>query len=74
MVKNVTLTVEEILLKKARAKALAQNKTLNLLFREWVAQYIGSCEGRAGKYEALMSKLSHAQAGRRFTRDEMNAR
>lgn len=74
MVKNVTLTVEENLLKKARAKALAQNKTLNLLFREWVGQYIGSCEGRSAKYQTLMSKLSGAEAGRRFTRDEMNVR
>ena len=74
MVKNVTFTVEESLLKKARTKALAHNKTLNLLFREWVRQYIGSCEGRAAKYQMLMKKLSGAQAGRRFSRKDMNVR
>lgn len=74
MVKNITLTVEENLLKKARTKAFAQHKTLNSLFREWVGQYVGACEGRSAKYHTLMKKLSHAHAGRHFSRDEMNER
>ena len=74
MVKNVTLTVEENLLKKARVKAIAQHKTLNALFRDWVGQYVGACEGRSAAYHTLMKKLSHARAGRRFSRDEMNER
>ena len=74
MVKNVTLTLEGSLLEKARAKALAQKKTLNALFREWVGQYVGMGRGRSEGYHALMKKFSHVRAGRSFTRDEMNER
>ena len=74
MVKNVTLTVEENLLEKARVKALAQHKTLNTLFREWVGQYVGVWGGRSDGYRAFMKKLNHVRAGRAFTRDEMNER
>ena len=74
MVRNVTLTVEENLLEKARSKALAQHKTLNALFREWVQQYVGVRHGRLGAYQAFMKKLNHVRAGRAFTREEMNER
>ena len=74
MVRNVTLTVEESLLEKARSKALAQHKTLNALFREWVQQYVGVRRGRLGAYYALMKKLNHVRTGRIFTREEMNER
>ena len=74
MVRNVTLTLEESLLQKARAKALTQHKTLNLLFREWVKQYVGVYSGKREDYLALMKKMGHVDAGRKFTRDEMNER
>ena len=74
MVKNVTLTLEESLLMKARTKALSHHKTLNELFREWVGQYVGVCRGRSEEYRALMKKLEHVRAGRSFSRDEMNER
>ena len=72
MVKNVTLTVEENLLERARAKAGAQHKTLNTLFREWVGQYVGASKNRSESYQVLMKKLHHVRAGRAFTREEMN--
>ncbi|MBI2978922.1 MAG: hypothetical protein HYY38_08935 [Rhodospirillales bacterium] len=72
--KNVTRTVEEDLLKKARSKAIAQHKSLNVLFREWVKQYVGVREGWSAVYQALMKRLGHARAGRCFSRDEMNER
>lgn len=74
MVKNITLTLEENLLKKARTKAMGQHKNLNALFREWVRQYVGASSGRAGEYHALMKKLAHTCAGRSFSREEMNER
>ena len=74
MVKNVTLTLEENLLVKARSKAVNQHKTLNELFREWVRQYVGVYRGRSDEYRALMKKLGHVRAGRSFSRDEMNER
>jgi hypothetical protein len=74
MVKNVTLTLEESLLEKARSKATIQHKSLNELFREWVRQYVGACRGRLEVYRALMKKLNHVRAGRHFSREEMNER
>lgn len=74
MVKNVTLTIEDGLLKKARDKASAQHKTLNLLFREWVRQYVGACQSRSQGYYDLMKKLKHVNAGRKFSREELNER
>lgn len=74
MVKNITLTVEEGLLKKARTKAVAQHKSLNVLFREWVSRYVGASRGRSEEYRALMKRLVHARAGRHFSREEMNER
>lgn len=74
MVKNITLTVEESLLEKARSKAMAQHKSLNVLFREWVGQYVGASRGRSEEYRTLMKRLGHARAGRHFSREEMNER
>ena len=74
MIRNVTLTLEESLLQKARTKAMAQHKTLNSLFHEWVKQYVGVCSGKKEGYLALMEKMGNVDAGRKFTREEMNER
>jgi hypothetical protein len=71
--KNVTLSADEDLLEQARLVARAQRKTLNAVFREWLVQFTaqaGNCE----EVDALMRRLRHVDAGRRFTRDEMNER
>ena len=71
--KNETLSADEDLIEQARLVARSQRKTLNAAFREWLAQYT-SQRGSAQEVEALMKRLRHVQAGRRFTRDEMNER
>ncbi len=72
MLTNVTFSVEPLLLRKAREKAAQERKVLNVLFREWVAQYVR--QGRGGKYRELMKRLSYASAGKKFTREELNER
>ncbi len=72
-VRNVTLSADEHLIEQARSLAQAQHKTLNALFREWLLQ-LTSQHGETQSYEALMQRLGHVRAGRRFTRDEMNER
>ncbi len=74
MIKNVTLTLEEGVLEKIRAKAAAQHKTLNHLFREWAAQYVGVGRNRSEQYQALMKKIGYNRINRKLTRDEMNER
>ncbi len=72
-VKNVTLSADPDLIEKARQVAKSEHKTLNAAFREWLKSYT-SRKGDVEAYRALMRRLSHIDAGRKFTRDEMNER
>ena len=71
--KNITLSAEEHLVESARLVARAQHKTLNAAFREWLEQYTAQA-GAGPEFDALMQRLKHVRAGRRFSRDEMNER
>lgn len=71
--KNVTLSADEHLIEQARQIANARHKTLNSVFREWLEQYTAQ-SGNASDFDSLMKRLKHVDAGRRFSRDEMNAR
>lgn len=73
MVKNITLSADESLIQKARHRAAEERKTLNELFREWIARYVGG-EERSDKYRKLMKQLSQVRPGRTFSRDEANER
>jgi hypothetical protein len=53
-------------------EARSRNSTLNELFRSWLKRIAGRV--RARKYRTLMDDLRYADAGRKFTRDEMNQR
>ena len=73
MLKKVTFSAEERLIHEAREKAGQEGKSLNELFREWIARYIGG--GRdAQEYERLMRRLMYGAAGRRLPRNEANVR
>lgn len=71
--KNVTLSADEHLIEQARQIAHAQHKTLNSVFREWLGQYTAQ-SGSGKDFDALMQRLKHVDAGRHYSRDEMNAR
>jgi hypothetical protein len=71
--KNITLSADESLIEQARLIAKAQHKTLNTAFREWLEQFTAQA-GNVQEYDALMRRLQHVKAGRRFSRDEMNER
>jgi len=73
MSSNVTLTAEEPLLLEARRKASAQDTSLNELFRGWLRDYVRDPDASAS-YDRLMERLDYVVVGRRFTRDELNAR
>jgi hypothetical protein len=62
--KNVTLSADEDLI---------EHKTLNIAFREWLEQY-ASRAGSVQEFDSLMKRLEHVNAGRHFSRDEMNER
>ena len=71
--KNITFSADENKIDKAREVARSEHKTLNDAFRDWLDWY-GSRNVTAARIEALFEKLQHVNAGRKFTRDEMNER
>ena len=71
--KNITLSADEDLIEQARLAARAQRKTLNAAFREWLVQFTAQA-GNGQEVDALLRRLRHIDAGRRFSRDEMNER
>jgi predicted transcriptional regulator len=69
--KNITLSADADLIARARVIARQQRRTLNEAFREWLAQFTESA-GDAQKFDALMMRLRNVDAGRSFSREEMN--
>jgi hypothetical protein len=71
--KNITLSADERLIERARAKARAQRTSLNHLFRDWL-RGITEDEERCRRIDALLDRMESVDAGGTFTREEMNAR
>ena len=73
MMKNITLSADESIIKRARARAAKEHTTLNARFRYWLKRY--AMKGRLiGDYDQLMKTLEYAKTDRKFTREEMNER
>ena len=73
MVRNITLSVDEVLIKRARKKAEQENSSLNMLFRDWISKYVNSTQ-IGENYENIMKTLSSVNSGGKFTRDELTER
>ena len=73
MLKNITLSADEALIRKAREKAHRENTTLNALFRKWLRQYVRK-NIKTVDYQAFMDRLSYIKVGRTVSRDDMNER
>lgn len=73
MLKNITLSAEDVLIHKARERAAANQTTLNTLFRKWLEQYAGH-GASTSDFEQLMGSLSYAKPGKKLSREEMNGR
>jgi len=74
--RNITLSADEKLIDAAREEARRRKTTLNAAFRAWLGQYARSQQGerRIREYRRLMDAMVEVSSGRRFSRDEMNAR
>jgi predicted transcriptional regulator len=73
--KNITLSADDDLIERARAVARSQHRSLNDAFREWLAQFAASDgEAAVARFRSLMKDLRYVNAGRHFTRDELNER
>ena len=73
--RNITLSADEGLIQAARARARAENTTLNDAFRRWLASYARR-DRQAADALALVDELSSyvRTGGRTFSRDELNER
>jgi hypothetical protein len=72
--KNITLSADEALIEAARARARAEQTTLNEQFRRWLASY-AQTRGRMDRYEAVMQDLrGKLKVGRKLSREAMNER
>jgi len=70
---NITFNADKSDIELAREEAQSQNTTLHELFRDWLKGIAGR-KRREQEYRALMDELRHVNAGRKFTREEMNER
>jgi hypothetical protein len=71
--KNITFSAAESDIERAREVARSEHRALNEAFREWLIQY-GSRRVSVSEVKELYNGLRHVNAGRKFTRDEMNER
>lgn len=72
--KNITLSADEKAIEAARARARAQNSSLNEQFRRWLAEYSGQA-ARLREYEDVVARLrGRLTVGKRLTREDMNER
>lgn len=73
MLKNITLSAEENLIKKARKQAIVEKTTLNAMFRKWLERYSGKSKALT-EYKKIMENLQYVNSGGKFSRNEMNER
>ena len=73
MKKNITLSADENIIKKARQRARKQKTTLNNEFRKWLERYAND-DSLARNYTLIMNRLDYVKAGQHFTREELNER
>ncbi len=70
---NFTIALQESLLQEARKQAANDNTSLNAVVRDFLVQYAGR-QRAVAEFDALHRQLGHVDAGRTFSRAEMNQR
>jgi plasmid stability protein len=72
---NLTLAIDEDLLRKARIRALERGTSVNAVVRELLEEYVHGRAARDGAIDGLLalSARSKSRRGRRsWTRDELH--
>ena len=72
--KNITLSADDLLIERARAKARREKKSLNALFRNWLSNYVQPAAARDADVHVFLERLRYAQPTRKYSREEMNER
>lgn len=73
---NLTITVEDDLLKRARIRALEENTSVNAVLRKYLESYVDTTRQRRAVDRLLhLSRTASAKrGGARWTRDELHGR
>ena len=75
---NLTITVDERLLKRARIKAIQEGTSVNAVLRDQLERYAGSDKTRSALEDfaslAAASTASSGPGGRTWTRDDLHDR
>jgi hypothetical protein len=76
-VTNVTLALDEALLRRARVKAVHENTSVNAVIRELLTRWASDDDERAALAERVRAGLDeaeHRSGGHTWTRDELHER
>jgi hypothetical protein len=74
---NLTITIDEEVLKKARMRALAQGTSVNAILAEYLESYAGLTARQQEATRTLLTmsrKANSGRGGRRWARDELHER
>ncbi len=74
---NLTITVQDDVLRSARIRALEENTSVNAVLRDYLAAYAGLTSGKTAAAGRLLHLSRTCQSGRgqsRWTRDELYER
>lgn len=73
---NLTLSLDDELLQKAREAALREHTSVNALVREYLRQYVAARERRLSALDALdaVADRTHAASDRRWSRESLHER
>lgn len=74
---NLTLSIDEQLVKKARIKAIEEGTSLSAKVREMLAQYVQSADKKQQAGQSILVAAARSQAnlaGATWSRDELHER
>lgn len=74
---NLTVSVDDDLLKQARLRAIERGTSVNAEIRRFLEQYAGASGARAASVQRITALARASQSrrgGRRWTRDELHER
>ncbi|HRJ54630.1 MAG TPA: hypothetical protein PLE99_17850 [Candidatus Thiothrix moscowensis] len=74
---NLTISIDETILKKARMRALEDGTSVNALLRDYLERYVNSGQPYQQATQTLLAiakRSTAASQGRRWARDELYER
>ena len=58
---NLTITVDEEVLRRARIRALELNTSVNAVLREYLDEFIGEARNIRSEYQAMKRRVSYLE-------------